>query len=616
VTDIPFNGRATASTLVQCLFLVFSAIGTILTLGWVLWYCRYGIDFTDESYYLIWISNPFKYGVSVTQFGFIYHPLYELVGGNISNLRQTNILITYCLSWTLGNVFLRTILGIQSLHSTTRFVISGSIATASMASLIYAGMWLPTPSYNTLAFQALLVTATGLLLASKHFSSSSVLGWFLIGVGGWLAFMAKPTTAAALAVCTGFYLLFARKLSFRLLAMSIAAAAGFTALAAYIIDGSIIAFIDRLKDGAEMSRTLDAGTNIADLLRRIDFRLGEFESLSLIGGAAVVVLCTLFSQVDTKALVRGDIAVSVAFALTSVAIGVGTIDNTFLASKIQSLFLWAVTFMAILGGISVYRFKALFLVSRPQWALLLMFLVIPYCYAFGSTSSYAVFVAKAGIFGVLGGLVLLSPIASNAGIRALLLPLVLAVQMIVVTLIYTSMAKPYLQSQPLRENDYKLEIGTPGSVLVLSRGAGQYIADAIDLANRAHFKKGTPTIDLSGQSPGILYAIGASPTGDAWINGGYRGSENYAVASLKRASCEELSVAWLLAEPNGPLEISPRILNNFGSDIVKDYEIVGTLRTAKGAGGYKQIRVQQLLRPLRSFRIAFTACINSRKSQQ
>lgn len=83
--------------------LTFSIIGTVSALVWVLWLSNYGLDFTDESYYLVWMSNPFNYSVSATQFGFIYHPLYEFLGGSIASLRQANILITFCLAWALYN---------------------------------------------------------------------------------------------------------------------------------------------------------------------------------------------------------------------------------------------------------------------------------------------------------------------------------------------------------------------------------------------------------------------------------------------------------------------------------------------------------------------------------
>ena len=208
MTDIPINGyKPQTAALAKRLIISFSALVTVFTLGWVLWLSNYGLDFTDESFYLVWISNPFNYSVSATQFGFIYHPLYELLNGNIAALRQVNILFTFSLAWALAEVFLRTVFVNQSLQRTPRSVVSGALATAADASLVLSGLWLPTPSYNSLALASTVGCRNRFLLADKHATRASIIGWFLIGIGGWVAFMAKPTTAAVLSLCTGFYLL-------------------------------------------------------------------------------------------------------------------------------------------------------------------------------------------------------------------------------------------------------------------------------------------------------------------------------------------------------------------------------------------------------------------------
>jgi hypothetical protein len=164
----------------------------------------------------------------------------------------------------------------------------------------------------------------------------------------------------------------------------------------------------------------------------------------------------------------------------------------------------------------------------------------------------------------------------------------------------------------LREDNYKLDIGKSGSTLIISEGFGQYISEAIHVAKMAGFKEGTPMVDLTGQSPGILYALGASNIGTPWILGGYPGSDKFAVEALNRASCEDFSIAWLLTEANGPIKISSEILSSFGADLVKDFEIVGTVRTAEGAGGYREARLQQFFKPVRSVNIAMAACTASK----
>ncbi|WVV48786.1 hypothetical protein THH46_08975 [Pseudomonas sp. NA13] len=144
--------------------MTLSVMGTLLVLGWLLKYSTYGIEFTDESFYLVWISNPFIYDVSLTQFGFIYHPLYRLLDGDIAALRQANILMTFGLAWGLAYVLLSS-LAPESREK--RIVLHTAAAGLAGSVLIFFDIWLPTPSYNSLALQALLITSIGLLLAEK-----------------------------------------------------------------------------------------------------------------------------------------------------------------------------------------------------------------------------------------------------------------------------------------------------------------------------------------------------------------------------------------------------------------------------------------------------------------
>lgn len=611
VTDISISDNTIntkAAVPAERIVLTLSAIGTVSALAWVLWFSRYGLDFTDESFYLVSMSNPFNYSVSATQFGFIYHPLYELLGGNIAALRQANMLITFGLAWGLCNLFLKTVFETQALDTTRRLAVSAALATSS---LVFLATWLPTPSYNSLTLQALLVAASGLLLAEKTPSGTSIAGWLLIGVGGWLTFMAKPTTAAALGVGVGVYLLLAGKFSVRLLAISLASAVALLVLSALAIDGSIPGFIDRLNGGAEAAKTLGGGHTFAQLLRLDDFHLGEKGRTLLIMGTVAFASAAYFSRAQTRSLVFGAALLSISFVLLELAIVGGLIRKPVNTGPFQGLLIGAIPFAGIAVGLLLSRLELLLHVTRAQWALAIIFLTFPHIHAFGTGNNYWTAGANAGIFWVLAGLALLGPIASVNRLSALLLPLGLAAQLTTVALVDSGIEAPYRQPHRLPENDYPLEIGKPGSTLLLSRGYCLYFAEAKDVANQAGFKKGAPMIDLTGQSPGILYAIGASNIGQAWTVGGYPGSNALAEAMLKKVSCEELATAWLLVEPEGTRKIDPNILKSYGANMATDFEVVGTFKTAEGAGGYKEVRVQQLLKPVRSVDAAINSCVTA-----
>ena len=250
-----------------------------------------------------------------------------------------------------------------------RLVISSIIATAVLVSLVFAGSWLSTPNYNSLALQALLIVVTGFLLAERHASYVSVIGWFLIGCGGWLAFMAKPTTAIALAFCTGIYLPIAGKLNLRLLAIAVATAAGLIVLSALAIDGSIISFIQRLKSGAEMSSILNGDTTIAKWLRLDILYLEKSAKDFFFGCTAVFFVAAFFSQIKTKLLLYISTILSIFFALTSVVIIFGFIPKPINFGPFQGLLLLSVPLAAILTGFSIYRVHGVFgfLALNGRW---------------------------------------------------------------------------------------------------------------------------------------------------------------------------------------------------------------------------------------------------------
>jgi hypothetical protein len=119
------------------------SVGASLTLvGWVMLRCRSGFQFTDEGFYLNWISNPWDYHASVSQFGFVYHPLYKLVGGDIALLRQANVLISFALGWALCFTLLRSISIRWDTVGVSQSGLVGIAIVAGTGSLAFFDLWL------------------------------------------------------------------------------------------------------------------------------------------------------------------------------------------------------------------------------------------------------------------------------------------------------------------------------------------------------------------------------------------------------------------------------------------------------------------------------------------
>lgn len=606
----PHDGQTT--DLKENVMLTVSVLITAAMLVWLFRLSHYGIDLTDESLHLIWMAHPFRYEESTSQYGFMYHSIYVLLAGDIAALRQINILVTFALAWALCWVVLRTTFGAQGSGKARFVALAASLATVS---LLFLNSWVPTPSYYSLTLQSLLIAATGLLLCEKKTSASSIAGWLLLGVGGWLAFMAKPTTAAALAACAVVYLLAAAKLNFRLLAIAAATSAALLCLSAWAIDGSIAGFIDRLRGGVEAARLLGGGHTLTELLRIDRFTLALKAKLLFLVTLTLAVSAACLGQAKNKWLAGAGIVATMLLAALSLVVIFRAFPGRLYAGKFQELLILAVPVSSVVIAGVLLRLKGLRRLDRAHIALALVFLMLPHAYAFGTNGNYWIIGAHAGLFWILGGIAILGPLGSSAGLHAILVPLALAGQLVTVALINTGITTPYRQPEPLWRNGYVAEFGNSGQRLVLSNDFGRYIDVAVKTAMAAGFKKDTPVIDLTGQSPGILYAMGADNIGQAWMIGGYPGSDALAEASLKKVPCTKLARAWLLLEEDGPRHISSDVLRIYNADLSKDFEVASSFQTAPGVGGYETPpRLQKVLKPIRSFEAANTACA-ARKSE-
>jgi len=579
----------------QNLLAALCVVGTILLIWRLLKYSAYGIDFTDESFYLVWIANPFIYDGSVTQFGFVYHPLYRLLDGDIAALRQANILITFGLAWGLAYHLLDSLRGDLKGNRITLLAVSAAMATSAF---ILFDSWLPTPSYNSLNLQSLLITAIGLILAEKKAHPASILGWVLIGIGGWLAFMAKPSTALALAVGVFIYILLARKLSIRLVVLTAACTLTLLLLSALLIDSSIAGFIKRHQLGIELARYLGGGHTLSQILRIDDFQLGaKFKlTIALLSGALTLALWSLCTKHKRWSFIG--LVISIAFFAVTVLLALGQTHRAAGFGKFQSLLMFAVIYALAFTALGLGRVGMLRTISAQQYAIAALFLVMPHIYAFGTNGNYWQTGSAAAIFWLLAGVTLIGPLIRQHASWLLAMPIALATQAVTVALLQTGFEHPYRQTQPLRLNASALEIGPQKSEMVLSKDYAEYVSTVQSTVREAGFEPTMPMIDLSGQSPGILYSIGAESIGQAWTIGGYPGSLKLAEAALARTSCKKISEAWILFEPNGPRSIPTELMINLGADFPNSYKQVGTWQTAEGAGGYSDHRTQYLYKPV------------------
>ncbi len=594
---------------VDHLLLLLVAIGGVATLAWMLNYSRYGIDFTDEGIYLVWAANPFQYDASVTQFGFIHHPLYLLVNGNIAHMRQFNVGITFGLAFLLCLA----VFEVTRSGDTSRFSSAVSSLGLATASLVVFSLWLVTPSYNSLNLHALLISAVGVVCCSASTSRWRFAGLVVLGIGGWLSFMAKPSTAVALGLLVVIYWAAHGKLRFKHLLVPIAVACALLLLSAWVIDGSVLQFKERISNGLAVGSLLGGGHSIEELIRLDEFAFNDFEWLLFVL-ATVVPWAVALALQSTRTPLRWMGIVASLLPVCYVALVI--LEASSLASPLGPnpgmLFLSLSMASVLYVTIAALARRQTFRLSRDRLALALLLLTLPYCFAFGTNGNYWWLGAFAGYFWLLPGLVLVNSLGEKHDSSRFVALLAMAATALSVLMLGVGIQAPYRQPQPLSLNDQVVEVGRPGSNLVLSESYASYLQAATRAARAAGLAPGAPMIDLSGQSPGILYALGAESVGQAWMIGGYPGSANLANFVLRAVPCEKLAAAWILVEPDGPRSLPGAVLASFGAALAPDYVEVGSWATAPGAGGYAEPRVQQLWKPTRDMGAAAAACLAAR----
>ncbi|MDP8566376.1 hypothetical protein [Methylophilus aquaticus] len=530
-----------------------------------------GVDLTDEGYYLNWISNPWLYKYYASQFGYIYHPLYQVLGGNVVYLRQANMLISLFLAMALACQLVAQYSPEYPLAS--KVVLSCCLALPALYILMIMGRWVPTPSYNSLNFQGCLIAVSGFVWSMQ--SHRRYWGAALIGLGGWLVFMAKPSTALFLSVITILYFSPGIRKDWPLVLIAGIVAIICLLLSGWWMDGNLAQFFLRFKGGLLLVELMGGDHSLANLFKLDLFDVTPLFKFQFSLTCAAIMLGLLMAQqisVWSKSLLQIIIIMIVAFALFRL------LNHDVSAAKSNSyhtLIILALPFASFLFA-QCYRKKCAFKVDFRLSALLI---VMPYVYAVGTNNNYWQTAAGASVFWVLLCYLILQGKTISEQSHHLIASVVVCMSTIGVI---AAMNTPYRQTQGLFSQTAVWTEPNAAQAMVLSDDTASYLQTLNQIATGNGFKKKTAVIDLTGHHPGALYFMQACAIGQAWTIGGYSGSERLAAVALQQASCDALASAWLLIEKHGRRAITDQILSAHGIAASKaTYHVAGRLQTQR-----------------------------------
>jgi hypothetical protein len=121
---------------------------------------KHGFDFTDEGYYLNWFSYPYLYKESASQFGFLYHPIFQAVGSDVCVFRRLNALAIMLVALTFSITLIRTT---HSSAAYSPFLLFSLAAGMALSAFLQLQWLLLTPSYNWLNETGILIFLIGAL---------------------------------------------------------------------------------------------------------------------------------------------------------------------------------------------------------------------------------------------------------------------------------------------------------------------------------------------------------------------------------------------------------------------------------------------------------------------
>ncbi|ADP19607.1 putative membrane protein 89 [Achromobacter xylosoxidans A8] len=588
----------------------FGASTAAIALYWFWTLSGRGVELSDEAFYLLWMRDPWQYHASATQFGFIYHPLYVLLSGDVTMLRWFTYLVTFALAALLGGLVMW-----RSSPFKGGWSLSGTLCVALMLgsmALLTVGPWIPTPNYNILNSQGLTMGVIGYVLADRTASRTSTLGWFCLVIGCWLIFMAKPTSAVAFAILAFTCLCVTRQVNWRLLGLACLLGGALLTASALLEDGSIYRFADRLKNGAAMYQILGAQHDYVSMFRADIIAMSEYEWHLCLILALATILVLLVQPLRAFGLVGSLTLVVVASVLAMMAMAGYSLIN-------GSLTIFRnVVFLAVPAGAAV-AVVVRALVGYAPWpsfrqvVLAALLLLVPHLSAFGTAANYWPAAGSNAMFWGLSAVALVVPGRREEGAWIATLPISAFLQFGAVCLLGLTVLAPYRQSVPLVDQHARLLL-TPGTrPLQVAEPVERYISNLRDLARGSGFVAGTPVIDLTGRSPGTVYALGGNAIGQPWMVGGYPGSQDLARVMLDTVPCKQMAEAWLLAEPEGVRPMPLGLLPELGIDLSRDYALIGTVMSPKGevAASYSQF----LYKPTRELKAAVAACDAARESR-
>jgi hypothetical protein len=522
------------------------------------WLLGRGFDFTDQSFYLMLSQQPAGYELTYGLFGYGLHPLYELVGGSIAAMERVGALVLVVLGAALGFVISN-----KTRMDWRRPAGAQIVAVSASLPLAFYLLWIPVPGYNWIALVGAIVLLIAMLLlleAGNGYGSAATAAAAAI-----LAIFTRPQTAigfGALYLAAIFLVDPAPKGSFKGSLMQIVRAAWLTAMAAAGI-AAILPLGTLIDQSSEYIAIF--GTTHPLHFSFIDQQLEFLKSAWLWLVCGAILAFTLFSRLGGKPVSnRLIVLVCIVAPIISAIILVRTIPrlDEFRIGPATGILAFCALSLACLRKDAAPRLIALLGVAA----------LIPWIATMGASaavrpqlayySGISSLIAVVGVFIAARQNMVAVTLASCAGLY------------LTFSAIQFGLASPYRLAAPVAMQDVPTQMGW-GAELKLDSKTSEFITKLRNDSQQGGFCQGGPVIDLSGNLPGAVFAMGGLMPVFPWISAGYPFSNYFAQEYLKRLGPARLARSWLITAET-PNTFSRQELESLGVNFA-GYRLVDDL---------------------------------------
>lgn len=560
------------------LFKIAALIISLFTGAFLLFFVGRGFDLSDNGYYLLSIDNYHNITADLSLSHGLLRHLYYLAGQDVMLFRILGALLMLILGIVLAYWILRGV-------SESKKILIPALCAGTSSVLYYATFWLTTPSYNWLSVIGAMCIVLGLVLGWILVKKQGI-GPFLIGSGLVILAWGKVTAFILMIPLLSIILLTThlkfRKIISKQTIIAFALGFGFMLFLGLIQEASINQMFSKQLWAPRLQNLWFGEERTYHLLVR-----HPLQEVMLLGRYLVRTTSNILSFAVVGYLFSGFINYyfsskysSYVWYLTEL-ISISLVLKPLFSQHSVGVGGWSISLYTVILFITVIRWIAQhyhlvdYLSPFPKHALgiSLLLAIFPLIVTYGSGGGYLTQFGMASFFYILAAIVLVTPFEWIIREYSVLL-MIIAVAFTLIT----NSQNVYRQNSSVQDMTVLAPLQFGKSHVLVNEPMADYLTTLQDIAQAHEFVPSTPVIDLTGHSPGAIYALDGVSYGYMWLAGGYEKSDEASLFILQNLwPVEALKSAWVLTvEENPRRPLSVTILAEVGLNFPDDYVSLGS----------------------------------------